>query len=54
VIEMRRAQLKFADRGRRFDWSVIEEAGKAHGFDMAAALRESHRLLLIGARNIIQ
>jgi hypothetical protein len=35
-------------RGRRFDWSIIEEAGKAHGFDMAAALQESHRILLIG------
>lgn len=35
-------------RGRRFDWSVIEEAGKAHGFDMAIALQESHRLLLFG------
>ena len=37
-----------AERGRRFDWSIIEEAGKAHGFDMAMALQESHRLLLIG------
>ncbi len=37
-----------ASRGRRFDWSIIEEAGKAHGFDMATALQESHRLLLIG------
>jgi DNA polymerase III delta prime subunit len=37
-----------ASRGRRFDWSIIEEAGKAHGFDMAVALQESHRLLLIG------
>ncbi|ANT54480.1 superfamily I DNA/RNA helicase [Mesorhizobium amorphae CCNWGS0123] len=37
-----------ASRGRRFDWSVIEEAGKAHGFDMATALEASHRLLLIG------
>lgn len=37
-----------ARRGRRFDWSIIEEAGKAHGFDMATALQESHRLLLIG------
>ncbi|WP_262299007.1 AAA domain-containing protein [Microvirga sesbaniae] len=37
-----------ATRGRRFDWSIIEEAGKAHGFDMAVALQESHRLLLIG------
>jgi hypothetical protein len=37
-----------ASRGRRFDWSIIEEAGKAHGFDMAIALQESHRLLLIG------
>ncbi|HYH70083.1 MAG TPA: AAA domain-containing protein [Methyloceanibacter sp.] len=39
---------ELADRGRRFDWSIIEEAGKAHGFDMAIALQESHRLLLIG------
>ncbi|MES2443941.1 MAG: AAA domain-containing protein [Pseudomonadota bacterium] len=36
------------DRGRRFDWSIIEEAGKAHGFDMVAALEESHRVVLIG------
>jgi hypothetical protein len=35
-------------RDRRFDWSIIEEAGKAHGFDMAVALEASHRLLLIG------
>lgn len=39
---------ELADRGRRFDWSIIEEAGKAHGFDMAVALEASHRLLLIG------
>lgn len=39
---------ELADRGRRFDWSIIEEAGKAHGFDMAIALEASHRLLLIG------
>jgi hypothetical protein len=37
-----------ATRGRRFDWSIIEESAKAHGFDMAVALQESHRLLLIG------
>jgi serine/threonine protein kinase len=37
-----------AARGRRFDWSIIEEAGKAHGFDMAIALQESHRLLFLG------
>ncbi|CCV11476.1 putative Superfamily I DNA or RNA helicase or helicase subunit-like protein [Mesorhizobium sp. STM 4661] len=39
---------ELSNRGRRFDWSVIEEAGKAHGFDMAAALQASHRILLIG------
>lgn len=39
---------KIVTRGRRFDWSIIEEAGKAHGFDLALALQESHRLLLIG------
>ena len=37
-----------AARSRRFDWSVIEEAGKAHGFDMVVAMGESHRLLMIG------
>lgn len=37
-----------ATRGRRFDWSIIEEAAKAHGFDMAVALQESHRILLLG------
>lgn len=39
---------KIVSRGRRFDWSIIEEAGKAHGFDLALALQESHRLVLIG------
>jgi serine/threonine protein kinase len=39
---------ELSERGRRFDWSIIEEAGKAHGFDMAIALQESHQLLLIG------
>jgi serine/threonine protein kinase/DNA polymerase III delta prime subunit len=39
---------ELSERGRRFDWSIIEEAGKAHGFDMAIALEESHQLLLIG------
>ena len=37
-----------SDRGRRFDWSIVEEAGKAHGFDVALALQASHRLLLLG------
>jgi serine/threonine protein kinase len=43
------AQLaEMATRGRRFDWSIVEEAAKAHGFDMALALQQSHRLVLIG------
>jgi hypothetical protein len=33
---------------RRFDWSIIEEAGKAHGFDLALALQASYRVLMIG------
>jgi hypothetical protein len=40
--------FELSERGRHFDWSIIEEAGKAHGFDMAVALQESHRLLMIG------
>jgi serine/threonine protein kinase len=39
---------RMLDEDRRFDWSIIEEAGKAHGFDLALALQASHRLLLIG------
>ena len=31
-----------------FDWSIIEEAGKAHGFDLALPLQAGHRWLLIG------
>lgn len=32
----------------RFDWSIVEEAGKAHGFDLALALQSSPRVVLIG------
>lgn len=39
---------RMLDDGRRFDWSIIEEAGKAHGFDLAQALQASHRILLMG------
>lgn len=31
-----------------FDWSIVEEAGKAHGFDIALPLQAGHRWLLIG------
>lgn len=31
-----------------FDWSVIEEAGKAHGFDLALPLQAGHRWMLLG------
>jgi AAA domain len=31
-----------------FDWSIIEEAGKAHGFDLVLPLQTGHRWLLIG------
>ena len=34
--------------GRRYDWSIVEEAGRAHGFDLALPLQASHRNLLIG------
>ncbi len=36
------------DAGQSFDWSIIEEAGKAHGFDLALPLQLGHRWLLIG------
>ncbi len=31
-----------------FDWSIIEEAGKAHGFDLVLPLQNAYRWLLIG------
>lgn len=40
------AQL--ATSTQRFDWSIIEEAGKAHGFDLVLPLQTGHRWLLIG------
>lgn len=37
-----------ADMVQYFDWSIVEEAGKAHGFDLALPLQSGHRWLLIG------
>jgi superfamily I DNA and/or RNA helicase len=31
-----------------YDWAIIEEAGKCHGFDLALPLQAGHRWLLIG------
>jgi len=33
---------------RSFDWSIVEEAGKAHSFDLVMPLQVGHRWLLIG------
>ena len=40
-----------ADATQSFDWTIIEEAGKAHGFDLALPLQAGHRWLLIGDHN---
>lgn len=37
-----------ADSTQTFDWSMVEEAGKAHGFDLVLPLQSGHRWLLIG------
>jgi superfamily I DNA and/or RNA helicase len=37
-----------ADSTQTFDWSIVEEAGKAHGFDLVLPLQSGHRWLLIG------
>lgn len=42
---------ELADMTQSFDWSLIEEAGKAHGFDLALPLQTGHRWLLIGDQN---
>jgi serine/threonine protein kinase len=41
-------ELEALTADQSFDWSVIEEAGKAHGFDLALPLQAGHRWLLIG------
>lgn len=40
------AQL--ATSAQQFDWSIIEEAGRAHGFDLVLPLQTGHRWLMIG------
>jgi len=42
---------ELADLTQSFDWSLIEESGKAHGFDLALPLQTGHRWLLIGDQN---
>ena len=38
-----------AARGdRTFDWCIVEEAGKAHGFELVLPMQMGHRWLLIG------
>jgi len=39
---------ELADMTQSFDWSILEEAGKAHAFDLALPLQAGHRWLLIG------
>jgi hypothetical protein len=39
---------RLLESGRRYDWSIVEEAGRAHGFDMALPLQASNRILMIG------
>jgi hypothetical protein len=41
-------ELEALARDQSFDWSIVEEAGKAHGFDLALPLQAGHRWLLIG------
>jgi len=43
--------LELAQSNQTFDWSIIEEAGKAHGFDLVLPLQTGHRWLLIGDQN---
>lgn len=40
--------LWLARSHQTFDWSIIEEAGKAHGFDLVLPLQTGHRWVLIG------
>ena len=40
-----------ARRNHSYDWSIVEEAGKAHSFDLVMPLQAGHRWLLIGDHN---
>jgi DNA polymerase III delta prime subunit len=42
---------ELAEGDQSFDWTILEEAGKAHGFDLALPLQAGHRWLLIGDPN---
>ncbi len=44
-------ELEAIAADQSFDWSIVEEAGKAHGFDLALPLQAGHRWLLIGDHN---
>jgi len=39
---------ELAKGARSVDWSIVEEAGKTHGFDLALPLQAGHRWLLLG------
>lgn len=39
---------ELASGNQSFDWCIVEEAGKAHGFDLALPLQTAHRWLLLG------
>jgi serine/threonine protein kinase len=41
--------LELARSHQTFDWSIIEEAGKAHGFDLVLPLQTGHRWLLLAS-----
>src|ERR1700710_1728473 len=43
-----RGLSEILDEGKRFDWCLVEEASKAHGFDLALPMLASHRMLMIG------
>ncbi|HAG85797.1 MAG TPA: hypothetical protein DCL61_32825, partial [Cyanobacteria bacterium UBA12227] len=39
---------ELAKSDQSFDWSIVEEAGKAHGFELALPLQAGHRWMLLG------
>lgn len=39
---------ELAQSYQSFDWSIVEEAGKAHGFELALPLQAGHRWMLLG------
>ena len=45
---------EIVDENLSYDWVVLEEAGKIHGFDLALPMQAGHRWLLVGDQDQLE